>query len=130
MNTANPDTATQPDGGFSLLEALIALSILAVAAAALIGAAEAHIDRVAGLEDRTVASWVAEDRLAELKIAPGSPVAALETSNMGGRSWQVEVKTSGTDDPELVRVDIAVSDSATRNVQARLSGFIDIGAGQ
>lgn len=120
--------AQRTDAGFSLLEALIALSILAIAAAALIGAAEAHIDRVAGLEDRAVASWVAEEQLVDLRLAPAAPTASSETRKMVGRSWQVDVATSATDDPDLIRADIWVLDPATKGVQARLSGFIDAGA--
>lgn len=116
------------EAGFSLLEALIALSILAIAAAALIGASEAHIDRVGGLEDRAIASWVADEQLVELRLAPTPPLAATHTRKMGGQTWQVDVATASTDEPELVRVDIAVRLPESRDATARLSGFVDIGA--
>ncbi|MDZ4760810.1 MAG: type II secretion system minor pseudopilin GspI [Alphaproteobacteria bacterium] len=118
-----------PEAGFSLLEALIALSILAVAAAALIGAAEAHIDRVRGLEHRAVASWVAEDELTELRLASGQPTASTHDREMAGETWRIEIRPSPTSDPELARVDISVSGASDRAPAASLSGFVDAGAG-
>lgn len=120
--------ASTSDAGFSLLEALVALSILAIAAAALIGASEAHIDRVGGLEDRAIASWVADEQLVELRLAPMAPVAATTTREMAGQTWQVDVATALTEDPDVVRVDIAVRQVDSRDTPARLSGFVDIGA--
>lgn len=116
------------EAGFSLLEALIALSILAIAAAALIGASEAHIDRVGGLEDRAIASWVADEQLIELRLTPTARVAATYTREMGGQTWQVDVAPVSTDDPDLLRVDIAVRLAGARDALTRLSGFVDIGA--
>lgn len=128
MTTPPVTPPANEEAGFSLLEALIALSILAIAAAALIGASEAHIDRVSGLEDRAVASWVADEQLVELRLAPTGPVAATRTREMGGQTWEVDVGTAPTDDPDLVRVDIAVRSPGSRDTPARLSGFVDIGA--
>lgn len=116
------------EAGFSLLEALIALSILAIAAAALIGASEAHIDRVGGLEDRAIASWVADEQLVELRLSSTAPVTATHTREMGGQTWEVDVASTPTDDPDLLRVDIAVRTPGSRDAPARLSGFVDIGA--
>ena len=120
--------SAESQAGFSLLEALIALSILAIAAAALIGASEAHIDRVGGLEARAVASWVADEQLTELRISRRPPASASKTREMAGRTWQVDVVAIPTDDPEVVRADITVSDPNASNTQTRLSGFVDIGA--
>ncbi len=111
------------NAGFSLLEALIALSILAIAAVALIGASEAHVDRVSGLEARAVASWVAEEKLAELRIAASEPVPSVATREMAGHTWKVETATFVTAD-----ADIRVSSAVTQGVLASLSGFIDVGA--
>ena len=127
MNPAAPDSSAT-DAGFSLLEALIALVILAIASATLVGASESHLDRIGGLEDRAVASWVAEAQLSDLRIAVAQPVRSSTTREMAGRSWRVETAPVATNDPELVRVDISVSDASGRDAQARLSGFVDVGA--
>lgn len=115
------------EAGFSLLEALIALGILAIASAALVGAAQTHVDRVGGLEDRAIASWVADEQLVELRIGI-TPATSTTSREMAGREWRVDVATSPTDDPDLMKVDIVVGRSDDRAALARLSGFVDVGA--
>ncbi len=110
--------------GYSLMEAMVALFILAIASSALLLATRAHIDTVGGLEDRVTAQWIAENRLSELSLA--DPV--LDRVQMMGRDWDVRVERRATDDPDLVAVNILVSRAGRSNVAARLSGFIDTGA--
>ena len=52
------------DDGFTLIETLVALAVLATGAVALLGVVEDHTGRIAGLEDRVTLRWVAENRLA------------------------------------------------------------------
>jgi general secretion pathway protein I len=128
MRGAAGSVHSLPQAGFSLLEALAALAILAVAAAALIGAAETHVGRIEALERRTLAGFVAENRLTELRLA-GAAAASVEPREFAGRDWSVEVSPSATDDPDLGRVDLVVRDERG-GVQARLTGFIDQGGGR
>ena len=57
-----------PEAGFTLIETLVALAILAMSAMALLSATEAHIRTIAALETRAAAQWVAENHLAELSV--------------------------------------------------------------
>lgn len=117
-----------PENGFSLLEALIAMAILAIAAGTLIGAAQTHLDRIAGLEHRTVAYWVAENQLTELRVLGRPPAAGAQAVDMAGETWRVDVQSRATDNPELIRVDIRVHGANDRQPAAALSGFLDVGA--
>lgn len=120
------------DRGFTLIEALVALVIMGIAAAGLLRATEAHVDRVAGLEARAAALWVAENRLAELQLADQWP-AEVE---MLGRRWRITEHRALSSDADLTKVNIAVSEVSPANSRsprapgstATLSGFIDIGA--
>ena len=49
-------TSRAPTHGFSLIEALVALAILAITAVSFLRATEANISRVTALETRTAAS--------------------------------------------------------------------------
>ena len=109
--------------GYSLMEAMVALFVLAVASTGLLLATRSHIDSVGGLEDRVTAQWIAENRLAELNL--GDPAAAQTRVEMLGRRWSVEVTRTATDDPDLIAVEIAVSREGGAASLARLSGFID-----
>lgn len=112
--------------GFSLMEAIVALFVLAVASTGLLMATQAHIDGVRGLEDRVVAQWIAENRLAELSIGEAPP----DQIRMMNIDWTVRAVRRATDDPDLQAVDILVSRSGSTSAAARLSGFVDAGAPQ
>jgi len=107
--------------GFTLIETLVALAVLATAAVALIGAAEAHVGRIAGLEKRAAAGWVADSALAEamLGLSPGSRPAP-----MFGYAFDLEYLQEPTGDPDLVRLTVSVHDRADQRVVARLTGFV------
>lgn len=111
------------DDGFSLIEALVAMAVLAVGAVSLLAAVETHAARVTDLSDRIIARWVAENRLTALRLdLPDLPARVA----MMGQDWNVATDTAPTADPALVEVTIrAGKDDATL---AMLTGFIDAGS--
>ena len=118
-------TARQPDAGFTLIETLVALAVLAISAVAILGAVQAHIARIGGLETRTAALWAAENYLAELSL---NVQPLVQPAPMLGLGFSMDATVTPTADPDLSRVDIAASQGGA--VYARLTGFIDTGAGQ
>jgi general secretion pathway protein I len=111
------------EDGFSLIEALVALAILAIATVGLMRTVESHIDSTRGLERRTAAMWVAENKLAELEVrTPTSDAGQVE---MLGEQWRVAVTRRGTDDPEIQRVRIDVYPARETTPLASLDGFVD-----
>jgi general secretion pathway protein I len=115
--------------GYSLMEAMVALFILAVATVGLTRATQTHIDGVRGLEQRVIAQWVAENRLVELDLEGAAAMPARSTVRMMDRDWAVDVATRATDDPDLLAVDVAVAEAGTTGATVRLSGFVDRLAG-
>ena len=95
--------------GFTLIEVLVALVILAVASAGLIGAAEAHVDSIRAMQSRAVAQWVAENRIAELTVAGEAQPRPYEMVDMLGQSWTVQLARRASDDPELQAMTISVA---------------------
>ncbi|MFC6642478.1 type II secretion system minor pseudopilin GspI [Sulfitobacter profundi] len=57
----------QADAGFTLIEALVAMAVLALGAVSLLSASEGHTRRITDLSDRVAARWAAEYRLSELR---------------------------------------------------------------
>ncbi|WP_268794944.1 MULTISPECIES: type II secretion system minor pseudopilin GspI [unclassified Sphingomonas] len=108
--------------GFSLIEAMVALAVLAIATVGLIGAVEQHIDSTRGVERRAIAMWVAENRLADLET--GTPEANADAVDMLGRQWSVAVNRTATSDPALDRVTITVAPAGEAVAMARLDGFL------
>lgn len=107
--------------GFSLIEALVALAVLAIATVGLMRAVESHIDSTRGLERRTAAMWVAENRLAELEAR----IPGADQIEMLGETWKVVTTRQRTDDPEIERVRIAVTSANDNSTLASLDGFVD-----
>ena len=117
-------------GGYSLMEAIVALFILAIVSVGLTRATQSHIDGVRGLEQRAVAQWVAENRLVELSLeGPSGPASQNGTVRMMDRDWAVAVESRATDDPDLVAVDVAVTEAGASSGTVQLSGFVDRLAG-
>lgn len=114
-------TPRETEQGFSLIEAMVALAVLAIATVGLIGAVETHIDSTRGMERRATAMWVAENRLAELQIADRA--ADADNVRMLDQNWQVAVARSATDDPAIQRVRISVRQGKSGSL-ATLDGFV------
>lgn len=110
--------------GFSLIEAMVALAVLAIAAVGLTRAVESHIDSTRGLELRAVAMWVAENRLAEITLHDQDAIDAREVE-MLGRNWRVAVDEKATDDPDIHKLHISVFLGTDRAPLASLDGFVD-----
>ncbi|MEM9552520.1 MAG: type II secretion system minor pseudopilin GspI [Pseudomonadota bacterium] len=116
-------TQRNKDDGFSLIEALVAMTVLSVSAGALLTAVEEHTRAVTAYSERATARWVAENRLAELRLGLSSLDDVVEA---GGRQWRIALARTDTPDPDLVRVDISVGPLADRDATlARLTGFLD-----
>jgi len=112
------------DAGFTLIESLVALAVLALSAVTLLGAVEAHIARIGALETRAAADWVTQNHLAELVIG-SDPATSPEP--MLGFSFQVAEIRTATADPSLLRVDLSAE--VDGRTYGRLTGFLDIGTG-
>ncbi len=112
------------EDGFTLIEALVAMAVLATGAVGLLTAVERHAAMARQLGDRTIARWVAENRLAEAAL--GLPEAAGDVDAMGAL-WRVTLDVSPTDDPDLMRVDVAVAaaEPAGSAPLVRMTGFQD-----
>lgn len=124
--TAFSARALRGEQGFTLIESLVALAILAFASVSLLVATEAHVTRIAGLETRALAQIAAENRLAELELGlnPDEELSLL------GHDFGIEVVRRPTADPDLARIDLTVTDVASGAAFRGFTGFVDSGATQ
>jgi general secretion pathway protein I len=96
--------------GFTLLEVLVALTILAVALAAAIRGVGEQARGVTHLRDKSLAHWVALNQLAELRLQQSWPASGRRSGEekMADQRWYWQIEVSDTADPEVRRIDIRV----------------------
>lgn len=113
--------------GFTLVEVLVALAVLTIALAAVMRALSQSIDTSASLRDRTVAMWVAQNRLATHQVTRDFP--PLDTTEgeaeMAGRAWRWrEQVTPAPGEPDMRQMHIEVRAASGEQPLARLVGFL------
>ena len=102
--------------GFTLLEVMVALLVVALALAALVGTAGRSATDTTHLRDRTVAAWVAQNVITDLRLEPEWPAPGRRQGQavMLGRTWFWEARIVPAADPDLRQVEIAVARDAAR----------------
>lgn len=97
-------------GGFTLLEVMIALAVLAIALSAIITGVSRYANNAAYLRDRTFAHWVAMNKIAEAQIAKEWPPIGdtKGTTVMADGEWSWEVNVTKTEDADVRRMDVKV----------------------
>ena len=113
--------------GFTLLEVLVALAVLAIAMAAAIKVTAENIDNIRYLRDRTLAHWVAMNVLTDIQVREEWPNLGKKEGSamMAEREWFWSLNVSDTIDDELRRLEIQVySNREDKESIAVLVGFI------
>lgn len=111
--------------GFTLLEVMIALSIFAVIAATIMDASSQGVDSIIHLEEKTLASWVAENKLTELRLSGELSVGEKkEQLKMANRDWQITTQTDKTQLPEVYRITVSVAKLEQQDALISLVGVL------
>ncbi len=97
--------------GFTLVEVMVALAIIAFGLVAVFGQLNQSATAVVRLRERTVAHWVAMNRIDELRLAGTFPATGTRSDDveMANQRWHYEVRVTATEDDRLRRVDVSVS---------------------
>jgi general secretion pathway protein I len=113
--------------GFTLIEVLVALAIIAFGLVAVFGQLGQTASTAIRLREKTLAHWVAIDRLTELRLSGAYPSVGTSSDDleMANLRWHYEIKVSATESPDLRRADVSVSfaDHPERPV-ASVTGFL------
>jgi general secretion pathway protein I len=114
--------------GFTLIEILVALTIVSVALMASIRAVGSLTASASDLRHRTLAQWSAENQLAQIRIEQGILPAVGRRSfacDQGDLRLRCDQVVQTTDNPSFRRVDVQVFDASVANGPrlARLVGF-------
>lgn len=102
--------------GFTLVEVLVALAVVAIALGAGLRAAGVLTDNAQRLSDVIAAQWCADNELTNLRlnrVFPGVGDADFSCEQLG-RSYSGLLQTRPTPNPNFRRVDAQVSDADGR----------------
>lgn len=111
--------------GFTLMEILVALAVVGIALAALLGASGRATRDAAELRDRTYANWVAQNVLTEIRISPETLDTGTRrgTEMMVGQNWAWTAEINAAALPSLRQIVIRVGREDVEGSIVTLSAF-------
>ena len=96
--------------GFTLIEVLVALAIVTIGMAAVLGALTSSANTSAYMRDKTFAQWVALNQIALLRLSGQmTPTGNSDgDTDFAGRKWHWRREVTATQVPGVVRIDVKV----------------------
>lgn len=112
--------------GFTLLEVMVALIIVALSLTALAASMNQMIDAANTLRERTFASWIAQNKITEMRLENVLPDVSATSGDIefGNTEWEWRAVVSETGIDGFRRIDVAVSHYGSDYVILTVTGFI------
>ncbi|PVY78106.1 general secretion pathway protein I [Tamilnaduibacter salinus] len=121
-------TAPSAQHGFTLIEVLVAVLIFGLIATTVSEVASNYIGSFERVRDKTRASWIAQNRMAELHLAENYPSVSEKTDELtfGNTDWEIDQVVSATQEPRIRRIELTVYrlTSGDRWQELTLTGFV------
>jgi general secretion pathway protein I len=114
--------------GFTLIEVMVALVIVALGMMAVNSQLNLFVVGAAYIEQKTLASWIATNKVTELSVRDDwpEPGEQEEQTEFAGQLWHVRTEISATPVQNLRRADVHVSlVDAPERVIHTVSGLIE-----
>jgi len=113
--------------GFTLIEVLAALVIVALGMLGVIEAVSQQARNGAYLREKTIAHWIAMNVVTEQRLQPAPPPVADSSDEVefAGQRWRWSMRVTQTEVQSLRRMDVSVRPADARDdvVLASVSGF-------
>ena len=112
--------------GFTIIEVMVALAIVAFSLTAIAASMGQMIDTANAMRDRTYASWIAQNKITEMRLANVIPEVTSTSGEVdyAGVEWAWRAVVSETGVDNLYRVDVTVSYPGEENGIRTVTGFI------
>lgn len=114
--------------GFSLIEVIVALAIVAISLGAVIHAVGVAANHETIIGEKTFARWVAMNQIAKAQLEHAWPAIGKTSGDeeMAGATWFWEQKTLSTQDQDVRRVELSVWNQTHQQEEpaAFLVGFV------
>ena len=96
--------------GFTLLEVLVALAVLAIGMGSVLKVSANHASQVTYLKSKTIALYVAKNRVNQVLLTGWPNVGRSNgTEIMANQEWKWNLTVSNTADKDLRRLDVEVA---------------------
>jgi len=96
--------------GFTLIEVLVALAIVAIGMAAVLEALTSSANTAMYLQDKTFAEWVALNRIETVRLSGSVPAAGTSDDEIdyAGRKWEWQQKVTAKGISRIVQIEVDV----------------------
>ncbi len=103
------------EAGFTLIEVIVALAIVAIGMAAVLSTLSSSANTVYYLRDKTFAEWIALNRIAEVRLSGQLPGTGRSDGELdyAGRHWRWQQDVSDLGFPGIYRLDVQVQQADT-----------------
>lgn len=116
------------DSGFTLVEALVALGVFAMAGVGLVHLQTHSVRTLMGVETRALAETLAHNILVEAIAADTAPALGLREleTQFAGRDWLLTVNVAAMPDPAARRISVAAREPGAAAPAVQTHAFIAI----
>ena len=117
---------TTAQNGFTLIEVMVALTIIAISLGALLSSSGTQANSAGYLKQKTLAHWVATNELTQLRVAKEFPDIGDKkgSTTMAGNEWYWSRTTKETEDKDARQVTFKLfSDKDYENNLTSLTGY-------
>ena len=111
--------------GFTLVEILVALTILAITMGACLGELDSQMSQTHTIRNRTLAHSAAQNHLASMRIADQWPALGEQTFSglQGQQEWRIQQQVSATPNGQIKRVELRMY-TANGDFAGSLVGYL------
>lgn len=112
--------------GFTLIEVMVALVIVSLALAGVAASMGQMIDTASTMRERTFAGWIAQNKIAEMRLAGVIPKVGESSGEVdyANTTWAWTANVSETGVENLLRIEVAVTYAGFDDTIRQVTGFI------
>lgn len=114
------------DLGFTLIEVLLALAIIAIALTALLKATAQNVENTGRIKEITISHWVAEQAVNMIQLGlfqPNPGQESTQTTNLLGQKWYWRASLQSTPVKKVQKIVISVSQDQIGPFREALTAF-------